>query len=364
MEVVRRLVRVDADVRRLDPVDRAVEALLVDVADGLRERLLEGRVEVVPELAAAADDVLPHPALRLVQRRGDAVAERRPLERGRDAVLVEAVPALVHRREDRRDVVLLVARRQADVLRAGAGRERVHGQVEPGERLVEAEAPDDLERVRVLRVDRPRAGHEGVVAVDRADLGDQRDELSLQVVEHRPHLGRLHPRLEVVEEDVVGLVVALEALDVAALQLDGALEVGEEEREVVLLARLRPDVVRLRGGAGHLGGQLGGDAAQLVVVAARRADQRRLVGVVVELLLVLGEILEQRRRSRRRRTSRARSGRASSAAARGPGRRPAASSRSGPRTASPATDAGRGSRPGVSSARQTLVHVSPRLAVA
>ena len=76
------------------------------------------------------------------------MAERRPLERRRDAVLVEAVPALVHRREDRRDVVLLVARRQADVLRAGAGRERVHGQVEPGERLVEAEAPDDVQRVR------------------------------------------------------------------------------------------------------------------------------------------------------------------------------------------------------------------------
>ena len=177
MEVVRRLVRVDADVRGLHAVDRAVEALLVDVADGLRERLLEGGVEVVPELAAAADDVLPHPALRLVQRRGDAVAERRPLERGRDAVLVEAVPALVHRREDRRDVVVLVAGRQADVLRARAGRERVHGQVEPGERLVEAEAPDDVERVRVLRVDRPRAGQERVVAVDRADLGDQRDEL-------------------------------------------------------------------------------------------------------------------------------------------------------------------------------------------
>ena len=108
------------------------------------------------------------------------------------------------------------------------------------------------------------------------------------------HLGRLHPRLEVVEEHVVRLVVALEALDVAALQLDGALEVGEEECEVVVLACLRPDVVRLGGGAGHLGGELGGDAAHLVVVAARRPDQRRLVGVVVELLLVPGEILEQR----------------------------------------------------------------------
>jgi hypothetical protein len=67
----------------------------------------------------------------------------------------------------------------------------------------------------------------------------------------------------------------------------------EEEREVVVLARLGPDIVRLGSRAGHLGGELGRNAAQLVVVAAGGADQRRVVGVVVELLLVLGEILEQ-----------------------------------------------------------------------
>ena len=121
----------------------------------------------------------------------------------------------------------------------------------------------------MLGVDRPRPRHERVVAVDGADLRDQRHELRLQVVEDGAYLGRLHARLEVVEERVVGLVVAFEALDVAPLQLDGALEV-EEEREVVRLARLRPDVVRgIRGGAGHLGGELRGHAASLVVVAAR-----------------------------------------------------------------------------------------------
>ena len=94
-----------------------------------------------------------------------------------------------------------------------------------------------FERVRVLRVDRPRAVHERVVAVDRADLGDQRHELGLQLLEDLAHLGRLHARLEVVEEGVVGLVVALEALDVAALQLDRALELGPEELVVVLGSR-------------------------------------------------------------------------------------------------------------------------------
>ena len=228
----------------------------------------------------------------------------------------------------------------------------MHGQVEPRERRVVAEPLDDLQRVGVLRIDRPGAVHEGVVAVHRADLGDQRHELGLQVVEDLAHLGGLHARLVVVEESVVGLVVALEAVDVAALQVDRALEHGAEELVVVLGPRLRPHVVGLDGGAGHLGSQLGGDAARLLPVAARRADQARVVRVVVELLLVVGELVEQRADRRRRRTSRARSGRASSPGARERRRRRAASSRSGPRTGSPACGAGRGSRPNVSSARR------------
>ncbi len=209
-------------------------------------------------------------------------------------MLVEPVPALVHRREDRGDVVVLVAGRQADVLRARAGRERVHGQVEARERRVIAEALDDLERVGVLRVDGPRSLHEGVVAVDGAHFGDQRHELRLELVEDGAYLGGLHARLVVVEQHVVGLVVAVEALDVAALELDRALEVGEEERVVGLLARLCPDVVRLGRCAGDLRGQLGGHAARLLPVASRRADQARVVGVVVQLLFVAGEVLEQR----------------------------------------------------------------------
>ena len=293
MQVVRRLVGVDADVRGLDAVDRPVEALLVDVADGLGERGLERRVEVVPEGPAATDDVLPHPALRLVQSRRDAVAKGRALERRRDAVLVEAVAALVHGGEDRGDVVFVVPRGQADVLGAGAGAERVHGQVEPRVRWVVAEPLDDLQRVRVLRFDRPWAVHEGVVAVHRADLGDQRHELGLQLVEDLAYLGGLHPRLVVVEEDVVRLVVAVEAIDVAALQLHGALEVGEEEGVVVVFSCLCPHVVGVGRGAGHLGGEVGRHAARLLPIASGRADQARVVGVVVELLLVAGEIVEQ-----------------------------------------------------------------------
>ena len=49
MEVVRRLVRVDADERRLDAVDGSVEALRVDAVQLRRERVLHEREVVLPE---------------------------------------------------------------------------------------------------------------------------------------------------------------------------------------------------------------------------------------------------------------------------------------------------------------------------
>ena len=72
------------------------------------------------------------------------------------------------------------------------------------------------------------------------------------------------------------------------------LEVGEEERVVVLGARFRPDVVAVRGRTRHLGRQLGRDAPRFLPVAARGADQGSVVGVVVQLRLVAGEVVEQR----------------------------------------------------------------------
>ena len=127
--------------------------------------------------------------------------------------------------------------------------ERVHGQVEP---------PTDSSKPKRSMISSESAccasigngpDRNASSPLDRADLGDQRHELLLQLVEDRAHLGRLHPRLEVVEEDVVRLVVAVEAVDVAALQLDVALEVRQEEREVVLLRAPSPRRVRLGGGA-------------------------------------------------------------------------------------------------------------------
>ena len=208
-------------------------------------------------------------------------------------------------------------------------RERVDGGVEPPLGLVEAEALDHLQLELLLALERERRAAHGPLTV-LAGGCDERHLLLLQPVEDGADLGRLHPGLEVVEEDVVGLVVVVEALDVAAPQLDVRAQCGQELREVRLLPRLHPDRHRERGGAGHLGAQLRRHPPRLLPVAADEPDQARLVRVVVERVLVRRELVEQPADLVGRERFVRETARASPAARRGHRRRRAASSPAGP----------------------------------
>ena len=115
--------------------------------------------------------------------------------------------------------------------------------VEPVRVGLEAERRDQLVGERLL----PGAGVRGVAERRvRARLRPERDlpQRRAQDLEHRPHLVRLHPRLEVVEQRVVGVARRVEALGVGALELERALEQRPERREVVRLAGPSPRVDR------------------------------------------------------------------------------------------------------------------------
>ncbi len=77
------------------------------------------------------------------------------------------------------------------------------------------------------------------------------------------------------------LVAGVEARDVAALELEHALERGLEELVVLGLAGRHPRLLGVRGGAGDLGREVGGDVDRLVVVTSDRAVQRHSVRVRV-----------------------------------------------------------------------------------
>ena len=190
----------------------------------------------------------------------------------RELVLVEPVAVLVHRREQRLEAVLVVVRRDADVVDAGAGRERMLGRVDAPRVGAVAEHVDDLVVERDLLVEREVAGEERVVDLAAAQLRDQRHELGLDLGEDARHLGRLHLRLEVVEQDVVRLVRRLEALDVAAAQLDVALEqrAGTARSPTSPSPRTQTGA-RLGGGARHLLAELGRHVHGLVVRRGGRA---------------------------------------------------------------------------------------------
>ena len=122
---------------------------------------------------------------------------------------------------------------------------------------------------------------------------DELDQLGLEPVEDRAHLRRLHAGLEVVQEDVVRVVRRWEAVEVALLELEDAVEPRTEGGVVGCGAGRDPDVMRLRGDVSDLRGELGRDARRLVPVAARDADQARVQVVVGQRFLERAQLLEQ-----------------------------------------------------------------------
>jgi len=128
------------------------------------------------------------------------------------------------------------------------------------------------------------------------DLGGGADEIGqrrAQRGEHLAYLGGRHPGLVVVEQCRVRQVGRLEALDVAALQLDVPAQVRQEGGKVVVPPRLDPRVMPAGRGTGHLDPELGRDTAGLLPVAPRDADQARVVGVVRQRLRQGAEPVEQ-----------------------------------------------------------------------
>ena len=149
-----------------------------------------------------------------------------------------------------------------------------------------AEPADDLDPQLALRCRIEVAVEKGVVDLARvADLLDQRHELLLELLEHVPDLGRLHQRLVVVEQDVVGAVGRRETGDVAMAQLELRLEVRAELLEIRMLLRRAPRGEPESGRTPHVADELRRNAHCLLVLAARRPDEARLEGVVVGALL-------------------------------------------------------------------------------
>ena len=233
------------------------------------------------ERAPAPDEVLPQPALRLVDAQGDGVAERRRHEPRGHARLVEAVAELVQAAVQRaREVVQVVARGDPRVAAADALGERVRRGVEPPAVRVEADALEHRHRRAALILDLVLAGeHVRPLARRARRRVDERPQALPHGLEQGAQPRGRHLRLEVVEQHVVRVRGAREARRVAVAELEMGREGVPEAREVRRRARLLPRRLADRRRAAHLRRERRGDAHGLLHVAPEHRDQAHVVRV-------------------------------------------------------------------------------------
>ena len=263
----------------MDRVDPPVELLGRDVVVAGQD---PGQVRRDPgaEREAAPDQVLPQPALGLVHAEGDRAAERAAGEARRDLRLVEPVAELVQRAEVRaREVVQVVAGGDAHVAAAERLGERVRRHVEAPAVGVEADALEHHHARAPLGLHVDLAAERQHERARR--LRDERHERLAQLREQRPQLRRGHLRLEVVEQHVVGVLVAREAAHVLVAELQVP---GHRVAEAAVVgggARRLPRRLAERRGAAHLRRQPRRHPHGLLDVAPHLGDQADVVGVRV-----------------------------------------------------------------------------------
>ena len=208
----------------LGAVDRGHEASRSTLAELVREGLLQRLVPVRPERAAARRRGSPTSGSATRSSPSDgALASGVRSSEGRDAVRVEAVPRLVHRRPER-----VEPRRLCTA--SSAARPGVENEVQKG-CTVGSSRHEPFSKPTVASTRSPNArcssAANGTSRNDASTCGASRTssgEHGPDRVEDLRDLGRRHERLEVVEQRRVRRVVPLEALGVALLQLEVPLE--------------------------------------------------------------------------------------------------------------------------------------------
>src|SRR5207245_5352999 len=139
VNVVSRLVRLDANEGRLHVVDGEYPIVERNVAETAVKRLPGSREEMVPKRPATADLVFPHPRLRFVDAERGRRAPRRAVVLTVESLFVHAVARFMKDAEERVvESLRVVARRDPAIAGAHAGAERVRGHVKPAGRKIEA----------------------------------------------------------------------------------------------------------------------------------------------------------------------------------------------------------------------------------
>ncbi len=117
---------------------------------------------MLPERAAAADLVFPHPRLRFVDAERDVFAERQPILLARQTLVVEPVARFVEDAEEPvGKSVLVVPSGEPHIARAQARTERMRSNIQPARAEVESNGPRRVGAELLLGIDRKTARENG-----------------------------------------------------------------------------------------------------------------------------------------------------------------------------------------------------------
>ena len=221
-----------------------MEFIEADLAESQRKCDLSRRIHVLPKRLAPTDEVLPHPRLRFVnsERHGLPHAEAEAVRR--QALIVDSVPRFVqHAEECRREVMVVVARRQTAIARPETAAKGVSRGIDAASLEVEPDRPrrsfgqDDLRRLRIV----PR---EDVDVRPPRRMMDRRDQLHQLIAQRREDLrniGRRRARLVIVQQRVVRNATAVaDGLRLFAFQPDHLFEPRQEVGKLGIGAGLDP----------------------------------------------------------------------------------------------------------------------------
>ena len=129
----------------------------------------------------------------------------------------------------------------------------MRGGVEPAGGEVEPERDRRRLREELLSIDRVLAFEDAPVRLLRAigDLANERHEFGRETGEQFLQLRDRRPRLVLLEERVVRMLLETDRVGLLAFQFDDLFEPRAEDGEVVLLLRFLPGLLSLRGDAGE-----------------------------------------------------------------------------------------------------------------
>ena len=250
---------------------------------------------MLPEVAAAPDEVFPRPRLALVDTRGCPTPERGGFVRHVYPLLIHGVPGLVHVAEEcLAQEVFLDARSDTHIAERELGHERMMRLVLPPAIEIVAQRLDDFPtESQLLRF--------GIELLQAAVIGNRlcgnrlhdRHQLCSKFRKQRPHCGDRHALVGEIDQRIGDVLISGKAIRQLPTLIECLFQIRLHAFEIVGRTRFRPDLIRLGAVFVELRHKRSRNLRVALVLAARHADQTGVIRIIRQTLFVRPQLIKQ-----------------------------------------------------------------------